>query len=117
MKQPAYPKRSRGRPFERRAPKNNGHRVSLSEERQKATHQQAMDKYLNLAREAASSGDPVSAESYYQYADHYYRLLSAYRSERPVEGAAALPKETSVEASSAASPEDGAASESVPPQP
>lgn len=38
-----------------------------------------MDKYLSLARDAASSGDPVSAENYYQYADHYYRLALANR--------------------------------------
>lgn len=39
--------------------------------------QQSVEKYLSLARDAASLGDRVSAENYYQYADHYHRLVSA----------------------------------------
>ncbi len=34
-----------------------------------------MEKYLALAREANSSGDRISAENYYQHAEHYYRLI------------------------------------------
>lgn len=45
--------------------------------------QQCVEKYLTLARDAASLGDPVTAENYYQYADHYYRLASAHRNTRP----------------------------------
>src|SRR6185312_7658868 len=30
-----------------------------------------------LARDAQSSGDPVSAENYYQHAEHYFRLIAA----------------------------------------
>ena len=30
--------------------------------------------YLELARAAALQGDPISAESYYQHADHYFRV-------------------------------------------
>ncbi len=41
--------------------------------------QQFVEKYLTLARDAASSGDPVSAENYYQYADHYYRIVLEHR--------------------------------------
>jgi len=36
---------------------------------------QVFDKYQQLAREAASSGDRIMAEAYWQYADHYYRLI------------------------------------------
>jgi len=36
---------------------------------------QVFDKYQALAREAASSGDRVMAEAYWQYADHYFRLI------------------------------------------
>jgi len=36
---------------------------------------QVFDKYQALAREAAASGDRIMAEAYWQYADHYYRLL------------------------------------------
>jgi hypothetical protein len=35
------------------------------------------EKYLQLARDARSSGDPVAAESYYQHAEHYFRLIAA----------------------------------------
>lgn len=35
------------------------------------------EKYLQLARDAQSSGDPISAESYYQHAEHYFRLIAA----------------------------------------
>src|SRR4051812_2830395 len=35
------------------------------------------EKYIQLARDAHTSGDPVSAENYYQHAEHYYRLIAA----------------------------------------
>jgi hypothetical protein len=35
------------------------------------------EKYAQLARDAQSSGDPVSAENYYQHAEHYNRLIAA----------------------------------------
>src|SRR5438270_13459736 len=35
------------------------------------------EKYVQLARDAHTSGDPVSAENYYQHAEHYYRLIAA----------------------------------------
>src|SRR5258708_4853045 len=34
------------------------------------------EKYIQLARDAQASGDPVSAENYYQHAEHYYRLIA-----------------------------------------
>ncbi len=38
---------------------------------------QVFDKYQALAREAAASGDRIQAEAYWQYADHYYRLIQS----------------------------------------
>src|ERR687897_2333991 len=35
------------------------------------------EKYLQLARDAQSSGDSVMAENYLQHAEHYYRIISA----------------------------------------
>lgn len=35
------------------------------------------EKYVQLARDAQSSGDPVSAEGYLQHAEHYFRLIAA----------------------------------------
>ena len=36
---------------------------------------QVYDKYLLLARDAKSSGDTILAESYFQHAEHYVRIL------------------------------------------
>jgi hypothetical protein len=35
------------------------------------------EKYLQLARDAQTSGDPVMAESYLQHAEHYFRMIAA----------------------------------------
>jgi len=35
------------------------------------------EKYVQLARDAQSSGDPVAAENYLQHAEHYYRIMAA----------------------------------------
>ena len=35
------------------------------------------EKYIQLARNSQSSGDPVAAENYYQHAEHYFRLIAA----------------------------------------
>ena len=34
------------------------------------------EKYLQLARDAQTSGDPVMAESYLQHAEHYFRIIA-----------------------------------------
>src|SRR4029453_6768012 len=38
---------------------------------------QVFDKYQALAREAAASGDRIMAEAYWQYADHYFRMIQS----------------------------------------
>ena len=35
------------------------------------------EKYIQLARDAQASGDPIAAENYYQHAEHYYRVIAA----------------------------------------
>jgi hypothetical protein len=42
----------------------------------RGTAQQVLDRYLALGRDAYSAGDPITAESFYQHAEHYYRLLN-----------------------------------------
>ena len=37
------------------------------------------EKYLTLSRDAQTSGDPVLAENYLQHAEHYMRIIMAYR--------------------------------------
>ena len=43
----------------------------------RGTSQQLFEKYLQLGRDASSSGDRVMAESYFQHAEHYFRILNA----------------------------------------
>lgn len=43
----------------------------------RGTANHVAEKYLQLARDAHSSGDPVTAESYLQHAEHYFRLIAA----------------------------------------
>jgi len=43
----------------------------------RGTASHVADKYIQLARDAHTSGDPVAAENYYQHAEHYFRLIAA----------------------------------------
>src|SRR4030095_7667648 len=43
----------------------------------RGTASHVAEKYVQLARDALSSGDPVAAENYYQHAEHYFRLIAA----------------------------------------
>jgi len=70
-------KRMRGRNRKSHNPltrvyESNGPDVKI---RGTATH--IAEKYIQLARDAQSSGDPVSAENYHQHAEHYFRLIAA----------------------------------------
>jgi Domain of unknown function (DUF4167) len=82
---PGQNKRSRGR--------NNGNNPHHN--RQRPTHRiptfesngpnvkirgsayQVFERYLALAREAAVSGDRIAAESFYQHAEYYFRIMNA----------------------------------------
>jgi len=43
----------------------------------RGTASHVAEKYVQLARDARSSGDPVASENYYQHAEHYFRLIAA----------------------------------------
>ena len=43
----------------------------------RGTASHVAEKYVQLARDARTSGDPVAAENYYQHAEHYFRLIAA----------------------------------------
>ena len=40
---------------------------------------QIFERYIALAREAASSGDQIAAENFYQHAEHYFRISNSRR--------------------------------------
>ena len=46
-----------------------------SKGRNKGNVTQQYNKYLKLAKDTFSAGDRIQAEYYYQFTDHYYRLL------------------------------------------
>jgi hypothetical protein len=86
--------------------------------------QQVLDKYLALGRDATTSGDPVAAEGYYQFAEHYYRVLHANdgsggdrgqqdRARRFPVTAEARPEGVVVDAGSAEQPATGATIEAA----
>ncbi len=45
--------------------------------RVRGTAQQLFEKYLQMGRDATSSGDRVMAEGYFQHAEHYFRIVTA----------------------------------------
>ena len=47
----------------------------VSKNRNKGNITQQYNKYLKLAKDTFSSGDRIQAEYYYQFTDHYYRLM------------------------------------------
>jgi hypothetical protein len=60
-------------------PLNRNHVFDSSgpEIRIRGTAQQLFEKYLQLGRDATSSGDRVTAEAFFQHAEHYFRILNA----------------------------------------
>jgi len=42
----------------------------------KGSISKVFEKYISLAQDASSNGDRISAESYYQHAEHYRRLIN-----------------------------------------
>ena len=76
---PGQNKRMRGRNNNRRGPnpltrsyESNGPDVKI-----RGNAQHVAEKYLQLARDAHTSGDPVGAENYLQHAEHYFRIIAA----------------------------------------
>ncbi len=56
---------SRGNSFDSKIIKPRGNAV------------QVLEKYLVLAQDANSNGDKIKAEGYYQYAEHYQRIINS----------------------------------------
>jgi hypothetical protein len=59
------------------APRNQNFESNGPDVKVRGNAQQVVEKYLQLARDAATAGDPVMAENYYQHAEHYYRIQVA----------------------------------------
>ena len=59
----------------RRSNFKRNNNFSNGKTRNKGNVSQQYNKYLKLAKEASSSGDRIQSEYYYQFTDHYYRLM------------------------------------------
>ena len=59
----------------RRSNFKRSNNFSNNKTKNKGNVTQQYNKYLKLAKEAFSSGDRVQSEYYYQFTDHYYRLM------------------------------------------
>ena len=79
MKHGPNPRRGRNRGTGKRNPssRNQTFESNGPDGKIRGTAQQVLDRYLVLGRDAFSAGDPITAESFYQHAEHYYRLVSA----------------------------------------
>jgi hypothetical protein len=88
MRQGPNLKRSRGRNNNNNNNNNNQRRPNMPlrmqtfdsngpDVRIRGSAFQVHEKYLQLARDANSSGDRIMAESYLQHAEHYYRIIAA----------------------------------------
>ena len=84
MRQGSHSKRNRGRGGNRRSGtpgRNHTFDSNGPDTRIRGNAHQVHEKYMNLAREASTNGEAVLAESYFQHAEHYYRILSAFTDE------------------------------------
>ncbi|HXW71667.1 MAG TPA: DUF4167 domain-containing protein [Methylocella sp.] len=73
-------KRMRGRPNNNRKGSNalsRSYESSGPDVKIRGTAHHIGEKYLQLARDAQTSGDPVMAENYLQHAEHYFRIIAA----------------------------------------
>lgn len=71
---------------------SNGPEVKI-----RGTAHHVAEKYLQLARDAQTSGDPVTAENHFQHAEHYLRLIAVaqdqFRQQNPFYQAPPAPGE------------------------
>lgn len=85
MRQGPHSKRGRNRGGNRRPNTPNRNQTFDSngpDVRIRGNAFQVHEKYLSLARDASASGDRILAESYFQHAEHYYRIIATFQDEQ-----------------------------------
>jgi hypothetical protein len=70
-------KRMRGRNRKGQNPLTRVYESNGPDVKIRGTPNHVAEKYVQLARDAQASGDPVAAENYFQHAEHYFRLIAA----------------------------------------
>lgn len=83
MRQGQQSKRMRGRSRKGPNPMARTYESNGPDVKIRGTALHIAEKYLQLARDAQSSGDRVAAESYLQHAEHYFRIVAAAQAQMP----------------------------------
>ncbi len=83
MRQGQQNKRMRGRNRKGPNPLTRSYESNGPDVKIRGTALHIAEKYVQLARDAQSSGDRIQAENYFQYAEHYYRIVTAAQAQMP----------------------------------
>ncbi|MEZ5787695.1 MAG: DUF4167 domain-containing protein [Xanthobacteraceae bacterium] len=70
-------KRMRGRNRKSHNPLTRVYESNGPDVKIRGTASHIAEKYMQLARDAQASGDPVGAENYFQHAEHYLRVIAS----------------------------------------
>ncbi|MGI9524309.1 MAG: DUF4167 domain-containing protein [Hyphomicrobiaceae bacterium] len=86
MRQGQQNRRGRGRNRKSQNPLTRSFESSGPDVKIRGTPSHIAEKYISMARDALSSGDPVLAENYLQHAEHYNRIIMTYREQQMPNG-------------------------------
>lgn len=86
MRQGQQNRRGRGRNRKGQSPLTRSFESTGPDVKIRGTPSHIAEKYMSLARDATSSGDPVLAENYLQHAEHYNRIIMAFRDQQLAQG-------------------------------
>src|SRR5215510_3662183 len=81
MRQGQQNRRGRGRGRKPQNPLARNYESNGPDVKIRGTAAHIAEKYMSLARDALASGDMVTAESYFQHAEHYNRIIMAAQSQ------------------------------------
>lgn len=86
MRQGQQNRRGRGRNRKSQNPLTRSFESTGPDVKLRGTPSHIAEKYMSLARDALSSGDPVLAENYMQHAEHYNRIIMSFREQQISQG-------------------------------
>jgi len=82
MRQGQHNRRGRNRNRKSQNPLSRSYESNGPDVKIRGNAQHIAEKYMSLARDAQSSSDPVLAENYLQHAEHYNRIIMAFREQQ-----------------------------------
>jgi hypothetical protein len=85
MRQAQQNRRGRGRNRKGQNPLTRTYESNGPDVKIRGTPSHIAEKYVSMARDALSSGDPVLAENYLQHAEHYNRIIMSHREQQMAE--------------------------------